>query len=192
MQKLVALFSVSFTSMMISSCSYEAVRELVPPRRESIARTEITSPQIRNVIASAEEDRDAGPRRASEGIGDCARQRRVVVVADPRFEQVAEQVDRARGRGHAREESDERVDDRGTRCVEVQVRDEEGRHGPAGRSPAVCPFGEYLINYVPEKLHFMKDPPLTTNGLVQLPGKPGFGIELDPARVEKQEVLTSV
>jgi hypothetical protein len=53
----------------------------------------------------------------------------------------------------------------------------------------VCPFGEYLINHVPEKLHFLKDPPLTTNGLVQLPDKPGFGIELDPAKVEKQEVL---
>ncbi len=62
----------------------------------------------------------------------------------------------------------------------------------ASQSPAVCPFGEYLINYVPEKLHFMKDPPLTTNGLVTLPEKPGFGIELDPAKVEKQEVLTSL
>ncbi len=56
----------------------------------------------------------------------------------------------------------------------------------------MCPFGEYLINYVPEKLHFIKDPPLTTNGFVQLPEKPGFGIELDPAKVEKQEVLTTL
>jgi L-rhamnonate dehydratase len=62
----------------------------------------------------------------------------------------------------------------------------------ASQSPAVCPFGEYLINYVPEKLHFIKDPPLTSNGLVQLPEKPGFGIELDPAKVEKQEVLTNI
>jgi L-alanine-DL-glutamate epimerase-like enolase superfamily enzyme len=62
----------------------------------------------------------------------------------------------------------------------------------ASQSPTVCPFGEYLINHVPEKLHFIKDPPLTGNGLVQLPDKPGFGIELDPAQVEKQEVLTHV
>jgi L-alanine-DL-glutamate epimerase-like enolase superfamily enzyme len=62
----------------------------------------------------------------------------------------------------------------------------------ASQSPTVCPFGEYLINHVPEKLHFIKDPPLTGNGLVQLPDKPGFGIELDPAKVEKQEVLTHV
>jgi L-rhamnonate dehydratase len=62
----------------------------------------------------------------------------------------------------------------------------------ASQSPEVCPFGEYLINYVPEKLHFIKDPPLTSNGLVQLSEKPGFGIELDPSKVEQQEILTSV
>jgi L-alanine-DL-glutamate epimerase-like enolase superfamily enzyme len=65
-------------------------------------------------------------------------------------------------------------------------------HVVASQSPSVCPYGEYLINYVPEKLHFIKDPPLTTNGWVTLPEKPGFGIELDPARVEKQEVLTTI
>jgi L-alanine-DL-glutamate epimerase-like enolase superfamily enzyme len=65
-------------------------------------------------------------------------------------------------------------------------------HIVASQSPAVCPFGEYLINHVPEKLHFMKDPLLTRNGLVQLSEKPGFGIEFDPAKVEKQEVLTSI
>ena len=56
----------------------------------------------------------------------------------------------------------------------------------------MCPFGEYLINHVPEKLHFMKDPLLTTNGLVQLSEKPGFGIELDAAKVEKQEILVTI
>jgi L-alanine-DL-glutamate epimerase-like enolase superfamily enzyme len=65
-------------------------------------------------------------------------------------------------------------------------------HIVASQPPAVCPFGEFLINYVPEKLHFIKDPPLTSNGLVQLSDKPGFGIELDSARIEKQEVLTTL
>jgi L-alanine-DL-glutamate epimerase-like enolase superfamily enzyme len=65
-------------------------------------------------------------------------------------------------------------------------------HIVASQSPAVCPFGEWLINYVPEKLHFMKDPLVTNNGQVQLSEKPGFGIELDPAKVEKQDVLTTV
>jgi len=65
-------------------------------------------------------------------------------------------------------------------------------HIVASQSPSVCPFGEYLINHVPEKLHFMKDPLLTTNGLVQLSEKPGFGIEIDPAKVEKQEILVTL
>ena len=56
----------------------------------------------------------------------------------------------------------------------------------------MCPFSEYLINHVPEKLHFLENPPLTSNGLVTLPEKPGFGIELDPAKVQKQEVLTTL
>jgi L-alanine-DL-glutamate epimerase-like enolase superfamily enzyme len=65
-------------------------------------------------------------------------------------------------------------------------------HIVASQSPALCPFGEYLINYVPDKLYFMKDAPLTANGLVTLPETPGFGIELDPAKVVKQEALTSL
>jgi L-alanine-DL-glutamate epimerase-like enolase superfamily enzyme len=61
----------------------------------------------------------------------------------------------------------------------------------ASQSPSVCPVGEYLINHVPEKLWFLKDPPLAVNGMVQLPERPGFGIEFDAAKVVKQEVLTS-
>jgi len=65
-------------------------------------------------------------------------------------------------------------------------------HIVASQSPAVCPYGEYLINHVPDKLHFMKDPPLTTNGWVSLRDRPGFGIELDAAKIERQDVLTSI
>jgi L-rhamnonate dehydratase len=65
-------------------------------------------------------------------------------------------------------------------------------HIVASQSPALCPFGEYLINYVPEKLHFVKDAPLTTDGWVLLRERPGFGIELDPAKIERQEVLTTI
>jgi L-alanine-DL-glutamate epimerase-like enolase superfamily enzyme len=65
-------------------------------------------------------------------------------------------------------------------------------HIVASQSPSLCPFGEYLINYVPEKLHFMKDAPLTADGWVTLPDRPGFGIELDPAKIERQESLTSL
>jgi len=65
-------------------------------------------------------------------------------------------------------------------------------HVVASQSPALSPFGEYLINHVPEKLHFMKDAPLTANGRVLLRERPGFGIELDPAKIERQELLTSI
>jgi L-alanine-DL-glutamate epimerase-like enolase superfamily enzyme len=45
---------------------------------------------------------------------------------------------------------------------------------------------------VPEKLHFKNDLIPTSKGPVTLPEKPGFGIELDQAKINKQEVLTSV
>ncbi len=62
----------------------------------------------------------------------------------------------------------------------------------ASQSPAVCPAGEYLINHVVEKQWFIKDPLVAKGGLVTLPEKPGFGIEFDTARIEKQEVLVSL
>jgi L-alanine-DL-glutamate epimerase-like enolase superfamily enzyme len=65
-------------------------------------------------------------------------------------------------------------------------------HIVASQSPSVCPMGEYLINYVPDKVYFMTEPLLTKNGLVELPDRPGFGIELDSAKIDKQEVLTSI
>ncbi|RMG18325.1 MAG: mandelate racemase [Bacteroidetes bacterium] len=64
-------------------------------------------------------------------------------------------------------------------------------HVVASQSPEVCPLVEYLINHVPYKLHFQKNPLLTTNGILPLPQQPGFGIELDEDKIEKQEILTS-
>jgi L-alanine-DL-glutamate epimerase-like enolase superfamily enzyme len=52
--------------------------------------------------------------------------------------------------------------------------------------------GEFLINHVPEKQWFIKDPLVAVNGLVTLPEKPGFGIEFDTAKIEKQETLTAL
>ena len=62
-------------------------------------------------------------------------------------------------------------------------------HVVASQSPEVCPLVEYLINYVPGKLHFQKNPLLTENGKIALPTKSGFGIELDEDKIEQQEVL---
>jgi len=62
-------------------------------------------------------------------------------------------------------------------------------HVVASQSPGVCPFGEYLINHMPYKLNFQKNPLLTANGILPLPTLPGFGIELDESKVEKKEVV---
>jgi L-rhamnonate dehydratase len=62
-------------------------------------------------------------------------------------------------------------------------------HVIASQSPAVCPLLEYLIAYVPEKVHFQKNPIVTGNGSIELPAAPGFGIELDPGKIEKMDVL---
>ena len=64
-------------------------------------------------------------------------------------------------------------------------------HVVASQSPEVCPLVEYLLLHVEDKMHFQKNPPLTTNGILPLPDKPGFGIEVDDGKVEKLEVLTS-
>jgi L-alanine-DL-glutamate epimerase-like enolase superfamily enzyme len=38
--------------------------------------------------------------------------------------------------------------------------------------------------------HFEKDPPKLVNAHFQLPARPGFGIELDAGKIEKQKLLT--
>jgi L-alanine-DL-glutamate epimerase-like enolase superfamily enzyme len=65
-------------------------------------------------------------------------------------------------------------------------------HVVASQSPETCPLVEYLINHVPHKLHFQKDPLVTSNGIIKLPSKPGFGIEVDTSKIESQQVLTKI
>ncbi|HTF20844.1 MAG TPA: enolase C-terminal domain-like protein [Chryseolinea sp.] len=65
-------------------------------------------------------------------------------------------------------------------------------HVVVSQSPEVCPLVEYLIAHVEHKMHFQKEPLLTNNGIIKLPTKPGFGIELDTSKVEGQEVLTKI
>lgn len=65
-------------------------------------------------------------------------------------------------------------------------------HVSASQSQELCPFNEYLNTSFPWKLHFQKDPLLTDNGVIPLPTKPGFGIELDEGKIERSEVLTEV
>lgn len=60
-------------------------------------------------------------------------------------------------------------------------------HLIASQPPDVCPLLEYLIPKMRSYYHFEKRQFTPVNGLIELPDAPGFGIEIDPARVEKQE-----
>ena len=70
-------------------------------------------------------------------------------------------------------------------------------HVIASQSPATCPMGECLLVKMAIPTHpwyfsyFEKEPLRIEKGEVQLTDRPGFGIELDPAKVEKQVRLDS-
>ncbi|MEZ5403349.1 MAG: enolase C-terminal domain-like protein [Bryobacteraceae bacterium] len=59
-------------------------------------------------------------------------------------------------------------------------------HVVASQSPMTCPLVEYLILKMDSYHHFEKNELRPVNGMIELPERPGFGIELDPAKVEKQ------
>jgi L-alanine-DL-glutamate epimerase-like enolase superfamily enzyme len=63
-------------------------------------------------------------------------------------------------------------------------------HVVASQSPMTCPLVEYLVIKMGSYYHFEKDPPLPVRGKIALPERPGFGIELDPAKVEKQSAFS--
>jgi L-alanine-DL-glutamate epimerase-like enolase superfamily enzyme len=65
-------------------------------------------------------------------------------------------------------------------------------HVVASQSPATCPMGEYLVVKMALPTHpwyfchFEREPLRVAKGEVELPERPGFGIELDPAKIERQ------
>jgi L-rhamnonate dehydratase len=63
-------------------------------------------------------------------------------------------------------------------------------HVVLSQPPMLCPLVEYLLNWMPHKVHFEKEPHLVVNGMIPLPSRPGFGIELDEAKIEAREILT--
>jgi L-alanine-DL-glutamate epimerase-like enolase superfamily enzyme len=65
-------------------------------------------------------------------------------------------------------------------------------HVVFSQSPATCPLMECLINGLPVKTYFEKDPPFPQNGKFALPQSPGFGIEFDAAKVEDSSVFNHV
>jgi len=62
-------------------------------------------------------------------------------------------------------------------------------HVVASQSPMTCPMVEDLIIKMQSYHFFEKEPLVVENGRIPLPERPGFGISLDPAKVEKQAIV---
>jgi len=63
-------------------------------------------------------------------------------------------------------------------------------HVVASQSPMTCPLVEYLYSKMQSYYHFEKNAPEPVRGKFALPDRPGFGIELDPAKIREQAVVT--
>lgn len=59
-------------------------------------------------------------------------------------------------------------------------------HVVGSRSSEVCALIEYPVLHVAHRMHFQKEPLLTSNAVLKLPAKRGFSIELDESKIEKQ------
>ena len=59
-------------------------------------------------------------------------------------------------------------------------------HVVASQSPVTCPLAEYLIQKMETYYYFEKFPPKLNRERFPLPDRPGFGVELDAAKVQKQ------
>jgi L-rhamnonate dehydratase len=65
-------------------------------------------------------------------------------------------------------------------------------HVVASQPPMTCPLVEYLIGKMTTYYYFEKQELKPVNGKFALPERPGFGIELDPAKIEKQSPLATI
>jgi L-rhamnonate dehydratase len=57
-------------------------------------------------------------------------------------------------------------------------------HVVASQPVEVCPLVEYLIQKMQTYYEFEKHPPKPVNGTLDLPDRPGFGIELDDSKIQ--------
>ena len=60
-------------------------------------------------------------------------------------------------------------------------------HFSAVQSPIHTPYQEYLTKWNDVNQHFLKHPLKPVKGLLQIPAVPGINMELDTAKVEKEE-----
>lgn len=63
-------------------------------------------------------------------------------------------------------------------------------HTIFSQSPMTFPMGEYLVLKMQHYYHFEKHPPVVEQAHIARPEGPGFNIELDPARIDSQRMLT--
>ncbi|MEX0320856.1 MAG: enolase C-terminal domain-like protein [Puniceicoccaceae bacterium] len=64
-------------------------------------------------------------------------------------------------------------------------------HVVASQDPQVCPLVEYLIRKMTGPYYqFEKHQYYPENGMITLPDRPGFGIELDESKIAKQETIS--
>lgn len=63
-------------------------------------------------------------------------------------------------------------------------------HVVASENPSTCPLSEYLVLKMASYYHFDKDSLTPKDGRIALSDRPGFGMELDRAKVEKTKLLS--
>jgi L-alanine-DL-glutamate epimerase-like enolase superfamily enzyme len=63
-------------------------------------------------------------------------------------------------------------------------------HVVASENPSTCPMGEYLVLKMGSYYHFDRHDPKPVGGKVALNGRPGFGMELETAKIEKRRILS--
>ena len=62
-------------------------------------------------------------------------------------------------------------------------------HLVSALSPDVAPFQEDLVKSSVTNEFFLKHPPVRRLGSMLLPELPGLGMELDPDKIESEEIL---
>ncbi|TVR51393.1 MAG: hypothetical protein EA425_07115 [Puniceicoccaceae bacterium] len=58
----------------------------------------------------------------------------------------------------------------------------------ASQPPSVVPMVEFLLHYQPEKQAFFQNPLFPQKGLIELPDRPGLGLEIDEEGIEESSV----
>jgi L-alanine-DL-glutamate epimerase-like enolase superfamily enzyme len=64
-----------------------------------------------------------------------------------------------------------------------------GIHFSVTQSPIHTPYQEYLVKWNEINMFFLKNPVRPVKGSIQLPTDPGANMALDPAKIEKEELL---